>query len=177
MLPQQSSLEVPSVIPPATFLAGMRKAASSVCIVTTDGAAGRAGITVNSMTSVSVDRPAVLVCIRKDSRLASAIRENKVFCVNLLQDHHTAVSDVFAGRGLPDTDRFASAEWTTLKTGSPALIGAATSFDCSLAEASCFGTHFLFIGDVVDVNTTPDTSTLVYHDRKYCTLSATPRLP
>lgn len=36
------------------FAAGMRKAASSVCVVTTEGKSGRFGITVSSMTSVSM---------------------------------------------------------------------------------------------------------------------------
>ncbi len=160
------------------FLAGMRRAAASVCIVTTGNEVERAGITVSSMTSVSTEPPAVLVCVKDGSHAASAISKNGRFCVNLLREDQSSVSDIFAGRGRPGVERFACAEWTTAKTGGPALGGAVTVFDCRLAESHSFGTHLLFIGRVVEVsNNEKATSTLVYHDRAYCRLSAMPSAP
>ena len=45
------------------FFDGMSQAACTVNVVTTDGAAGRAGVTVSAMSSVSADtpRPTLLV--------------------------------------------------------------------------------------------------------------------
>ena len=70
------------------FLEGMSHAACTVNIVTTDGPAGRAGVTVSAMASVSADsaRPTLLVCVHHLSPAASKIVENGVLCVNVLRD-------------------------------------------------------------------------------------------
>ena len=46
------------------FLTGMSNAACTVSVVTTDGPAGRFGVTVSAMASVSADtpKPTLLVC-------------------------------------------------------------------------------------------------------------------
>ena len=45
------------------FLQAMSRAANTVCVVTTDGPAGKFGVTVSAMTSVSIDDagPSLLV--------------------------------------------------------------------------------------------------------------------
>src|SRR5688572_31300213 len=113
----------------------MRKAASTVCVVTTDGTAGRFGVTVSAMTAVTADPPAVLVCVNNGNFVIPAVIENGSFCVNLLNEGQKDVSEVFAGRrSSPDGDRFRSADWLTLKTGSPGLVDAAAVLDCQLAQ-------------------------------------------
>jgi flavin reductase len=160
---------------PSVFLAGMRKAASSVCVVTTDGISGRVGVTVSSMTSVSTDPPSVLICIKKDNFAAAAIAENKVFCVNILRQDQQDISDTFAGRNQATPDRFACATWSTFATKSPALVDAASTFDCVLADARSFGSHVIFIGGVIFARTDIDATTLVYHDRHYCSIGPSNR--
>ncbi|EBA01956.1 flavin reductase-like, FMN-binding protein [Rhodobacterales bacterium HTCC2150] len=82
------------------FLTGMSCAACTVNIVTTDGPAGRAGVTVSAMSSVSADtpKPTLLVCVHHLSPAADLILENGVFCVNVLRDDQGYISDTFAGR-------------------------------------------------------------------------------
>lgn len=153
------------------FAAGMRKAASSVCVVTTDGRSGKFGVTVSSMTSVSMEPPSILVCVNKDNFVAAAILENGVFCVNMLREDQSDISDMFAGRQGSEIDRFALGSWAQSKTNCPALVGAATVFDCSLAENHSFGSHLVLIGRIVSVVNHPTSLALVYHDRKYCTIA------
>ncbi len=82
------------------FLDGMSHAACTVNIVTTDGPAGRAGVTVSAMASVSADSdwPTLLVCVHHLSPAAAKIVENGVLCVNVLRDDQSYISDTFAGR-------------------------------------------------------------------------------
>src|SRR3979490_2549211 len=82
------------------FLHGMSHAACTVNVVTTDGVAGRHGVTVSAMVSVSADtpQPTLLVCIHGRSAVAAAVLENGVFCVNVLRDDQAHISDNFAGR-------------------------------------------------------------------------------
>ena len=81
------------------FLSAMSRAASTVNVVTTGGAAGRAGITVSSMAPVSADsrNPTLLVCVHELSPAANKILENKFFCVNVLRDDQSYIADSFAG--------------------------------------------------------------------------------
>ena len=82
------------------FLLGMSHAACTVNVVTTDGVAGRHGVTVSAMVSVSADtpQPTLLVCIHHLSPVVAAVLENGVFCVNVLRDDQAHISDNFAGR-------------------------------------------------------------------------------
>lgn len=162
------------------FLDGMSRAANTVSVVTTDGRGGRAGVTVSAMTSVSADddrRPSLLVCIHSHSPVAEAIQKNGVFCVNLLREQQADVADRFAGRlKREQIDKFAGAQWTTLKTGSPVVRGALVSFDCELSASLRQGSHWIFIGAVTDVSSGGETKPLVYANRQYVAVAAPPQL-
>lgn len=134
------------------FIEGMSRSASTVSVVTTDGTAGRAGVTVSTLCSVSAEPPQLLVCVHHKSSACDTIRENGRFCVNVLRDDQAVVSDTFAGRiEAADGDKFACADWNDLATGAPALDGTLVAYDCHLARYVRCGTHIIFIGDVVDV--------------------------
>lgn len=148
----------------------MSRVASAVTVVTTDGEAGRSGVTVSSMTSVSADtsRPSLLVSIHHLSPAGEAIRKNKRFCANVLSGNQSFVSDLFSGRlkHLAD-DRFAAIGWHSSATGSPVIDGAIVSLDCELKTALLWGTHFILIGEVERIELSRQRSPLVYANRSY----------
>ena len=146
------------------FLEAMSRAATSVSVVTTDGPAGRAGVTVSAMCSVSADRPSLLVCVHHLSPAYKAIIANGRFCVNVLRADQSAISDTFAGRlPAPGGDKFACADWRRLATGAPALDRPLAAFDCTLMKHVEWGSHFVLIGDIVDVETDAGTPLLYVH--------------
>lgn len=152
------------------FLNAMSRAASSVCVVTTDGIGGKAGMTVSAMTSVSIDtpKPSLLVCINGQASACDAIRTNRVFCANLLTEDQAAISDSFAGRtGLKGADRFDCASWHTGATGSPMLDDGLAGFDCTLVHDILVGSHRIFIGEVEELRLAGSGTPLVYFDRGY----------
>ena len=160
----------PSLILRQQFLTGMAHAASAVSIVTTDGTAGRAGVTVSAMTSVSADmeKPTLLVCIHHLSPAASRILENGAFCVNILRADQSYVSDTFAGRLKPGSgDKFDCAEWTTIMTGCPRILDPLAAFDCTVIRNDRVGTHHIFVGEVEGVFTETAGSPLIYSHRTY----------
>lgn len=152
------------------FLESMSRVASAVTVVTTDGDAGRFGVTVSSMTSVSADtsRPSLLVSIHHLSPAGEAIRKNKRFCANVLSGNQSFVSDLFSGRlkHLAD-DRFSAIGWHSSETGSPVIDGAIASLDCELKTALLWGTHFILIGEVERIELSRQRSPLVYANRGY----------
>jgi flavin reductase len=129
------------------FLAAMRQVAATVTVVTTDGPAGRAGATVSAFTSLSADPPAVLVCLRADSRIAQAVLENRAFCVNVLPEDAAEVARAFAGPTPDDpAERFRGLDVRTGPHGP--LLPRATAFSCTLTEHLLHNTHAICIGAV-----------------------------
>lgn len=152
------------------FLSAMSRACCTVNIVTTAGPAGRSGATVSAMSSVSADgaAPTLLVCLHQNSVTAQAMRDNGSFCVNVLRDSQSAISDRFAGRQQTVEDKFSGAVWKTGSTGSPRLSGGLVAFDCRVASEQKVGTHHVFIGEVVAIFAEDDEGVpLIYSGRAY----------
>ena len=153
------------------FVAALSLAANGVAIVTTDGEAGMAGLTVSSMVSVCAEPPLMLACVNSDNLFCEKADINKGFAINLLTQNQEQVSNVFAGFGDdPDADRFSHGSWSTRHTGSPVLIDALASLDCALVEGRTYGTHRIYIGRVLSVATN-EAPPLVYSQRGYAKLS------
>jgi len=154
----------------ASFIEGMSRVAAAVTVVTTDGEAGRYGVTVSSMTSVSADttRPSLLISVHHMSPACEAIRKNKRFCANVLSGNQSFVSDLFSGRLKHlNGDRFDAIGWQSGATGAPMLDGAVVSFDCELKTALLWGTHFLLVGEAEQIELSAQRSPLVYANRGY----------
>lgn len=152
------------------FLSGMSHAACTVNVVTTDGTAGRMGVTVSAMSSVSADtpKPTLLVCVHHQSATAQAIIENGVFCVNILRDDQSYISDTFAGRFKDAiTDKFECANWHVMTTGAPRVVDPLVGFDCKVLTSEQVGTHYIFIGEVQEVYEADRGSPLIYSNRSY----------
>jgi flavin reductase len=150
-----------------SFLRAMGRLYTGVSVVATDGPAGRFALTVSATNSVSADPPTLLVCIRRQSPINAAIRQNRAFCVNMLANDQRVISETFAGRA--DRGRcydFGLAEWRTHTTGSPLLAGAVAAFDCTLKSAHEAGSHTIFLGDVIGVCEN-EADPLLYGRRSY----------
>ena len=152
------------------FLLGMSHAACTVNVVTTDGAAGRHGVTVSAMVSVSADtpQPTLLVCIHHLSPVAEALLENGGFCVNVLGDDQAHISDHFAGRSaVRGAAKFDCAQWTTQVTGAPRVIDSLVAFDCRVTASERVGSHFVVFGSVQDIFVAGGGAPLIYANRAY----------
>lgn len=154
------------------FRDALRRMASSVSILTTDGKAGRAGVTISTLCSLSLDPPSLIACIHNQSRALRVILTNGVFTANLLAAEQQQVAQAFAGQveAFRD-DRFACADWSSLSTGAPVLAGALASFDCRVVSQTEFGSHLILIGEVVDI-VTRHAAPLIYMDRAFRELRA-----
>jgi flavin reductase (DIM6/NTAB) family NADH-FMN oxidoreductase RutF len=152
------------------FLQGMSHAACTVNVVTTDGIAGRHGITVSAMVSVSADtpQPTLLVCIHHLSSVTEALHANGAFCVNVLREDQQHISDSFAGRtGAHGEAKFDCAAWTTQVTGCPRVIDPLVAFDCRVTASERVGSHFVVFGCVQDIFVGEAGAPLIYANRAY----------
>lgn len=146
----------------------MSRAATFVAVATTNGDAGRYGVTVSSLTSVSTDgdHPSLLICIHHKSAAATMILQNRAFCANLLAEGQKDLSNLFAGRMDVD-NRFDHCDWTEGALNQPVLTGAAASFECELATSVLWESHYIIIGKVKDIILSDSPEVLLYGQRGY----------
>lgn len=135
---------------PENFIAAMGMAAAAVSVVTTDGPAGKFGLTVSAVSSVSAEPPMILACVNRKSPAMAAIEANGVFAVNLLAADNRDVAEVFCGR--PKSGKaydFERHDWRQGRTGAPRIADALAVFECETDAAYDAGTHRIFVGRVV----------------------------
>jgi flavin reductase len=151
------------------FRDAMARLGAAVNVVTTDGAAGRAGLTASAVCSVTDDPPTLLVCLNRASRGNAVFKANGVLCVNALAAGCRGLSDAFAGKGGLDTDgRFALARWSRLATGAPVLDEAAVvAFDCRITEVVEKGTHSVLFAEIEAIRQGAAGGALIWYGRDY----------
>ncbi len=149
------------------FVNAMRVATTGVNLVTTNGPAGRFGLTVSAMASVSAEPPKLLVCINRKSPVCSAVCLNQVFCVNILSIKQRRLASAFAGVApAGKAYDFNATQWSRGITDAPRLVDAIAAFDCFLERTYAAGTHYIFIGRVAEA-TSHDATPLLYTNRRY----------
>lgn len=152
----------------ADFLRAMAQMANTVTIVTTDGPAGRFGVTVSAVASVSADGPdpVLLACVHHRSAAAEAIAANGHFCINLLRHTEAHISDSFAGRHKL-SDKFDCASWLDCASGVPRLADPLAAFECGVMLNQRIGTHHVFFGAVRAIHFGAQGMPLIYAARRY----------
>ncbi|WP_441920597.1 flavin reductase [Phyllobacterium sp. TAF24] len=155
-------------IEPLAFRNAMSHFAEAVHIITTDGPAGRRGVTISAACSVSDDPATILVCLNRQHEFNHLFIENQVFALNVLSAGQQAVSEAFSGKGdLSQEDRFGLAHWQTLQTGAPVLADALASFDCRIIATHEVATHYVIYGKVTALHIGERSQSLVYLNRSY----------
>lgn len=153
------------------YIAGMRRLAAGVTIVTTRLDGVPAGLTATSVCSLTASPPRLLACIQRDADAYAVITDSGLFAINLLSTAHQALADRFGGRDdISGAERFTAGAWTPGETGVPLLVDALASFECRLIETVAAGTHDIFIGEVEVVQFGDGSDGLLYHDRRFARL-------
>jgi 3-hydroxy-9,10-secoandrosta-1,3,5(10)-triene-9,17-dione monooxygenase reductase component len=146
-----------------TFRQMMGRFATGVAVVLTTGKNGPAGLTVNSLTSLSLDPPLLLFCAKNNSRTAEAVLDRGLFSVNILAAAQTDVSSFFAGQ--PErwdvTKCQRHGAWLAIPDCNGALL-------CEVAAVYPGGDHTIIVGAVKDIlaPVTPQRP-LLFHEGRY----------
>lgn len=145
----------------------MRHWTSGVSVVTSSSGDRRHGMTVNSLTSISLDPPMVAVTLANATRTFELVRLSGVFGITILAADQAAISDRFAGRDAHDEDRFAGLETFTLASGAPFIRGGLAFIDCRVTFSYPLPHSTLLIGEVTAIESLQEADPLVYHNRVY----------
>lgn len=147
--------------------AAMGRFATGVAIITTKKEGEINGMTANSLTSVSLNPPMVLICIDRDNYSHKLIAESKVFAINFLGAGQQELSDAFARPGSGKAEYLARLETTSAATGSPIISGSLAYIDCRVAAIHAAGDHSIFVGEVAAAEVMVDQDPLLYWNGGY----------
>lgn len=153
----------------------MRRWASGVAVVTSRFGGYEHGMTVNSLTSISLDPPLFSVALANTTRTYGLVKQSGILGVTVLGEDQRELSDLFAGRIPEEGDRMAGLTVTTLITGAPLLAGGLAYFDCRVVFEYPMPGSTLFIAEVLAAQWRETGLPLVYYNRGYPRLEVSER--
>ena len=121
------------------------------------------GMTVNSLTSVSLDPPLLLVCMAPRARTAQALVSEGRFAVSVLAAGQEHIARRFA---TPHEDHFAGLELHVSDGGNPHIPGVLASIDCSVHAVHTEGDHVVVLG-TMEAATWRDGQPLAFHSGRF----------
>jgi flavin reductase (DIM6/NTAB) family NADH-FMN oxidoreductase RutF len=150
------------------FRNAMRQLTGGVSVITAGRGRDISGMTVTSVSSLSVDPQALIVSINREASSWPLVRRYGFFGVNILTSDQIDIAERFTGRGgLKGADRFAGAHWMTRVSGVPLLVGALAAIDCEVEDIVERHSHAIVIGRVLDVAVSARTAALAYWQGRY----------
>ncbi len=160
-----------NTITPEEFRRACGLWATGVSIVTTVDADGKAyGLTMNAVTSLSLNPPMFIVCVDNNSDTLAPMSDSKVFCINVLASTQQELSNRFAKKG---DDKFNGIPHARGTTGAPLLDGALLCIECEVGNIVAGGDHQIMLGRVqrVVTNNEPGAEPLLYFGGRYAGLA------
>lgn len=153
----------------------MGQFATGICVLTSQLDGHDCAVTVNSVTSVSLEPPLVLACIARSTRFQRSLTTSEHWAISVLDATAEPVARQLAS-SLPLGEQFA---------GIDTHRGACTGLllvDRSLATLECVteavypgGDHLIYLGRVLAASSSgQNTGSLLYHASRYRTLDSSP---
>src|SRR5262245_56693092 len=150
------------------FRNAMRRLTGGVSVITAGRGRDISGMTVTSVTSLSVEPAALIVSVNRGASSWPLIRRYGFFGVNILNADQFDIAERFTCKdGLKGAARFAGADWFTRASGAPLLSGALAAIDCEVEEVVERHSHAIVIGRVLDLQVSPRTAALAYWQGQY----------
>ena len=154
-----------------TFATGV----TVVTMPTQDG--GAWGMTANSLTSLSLDPPLILVCVDKTTRTHQHMLDAGVWAVNILAGDQERVSRIYAMKDQNEERKMTDTPYHTGQAGAPIIDGCLSYIECRTYATYEGGDHTIFLGEVQDADIVqPDGQPLLFFKGRYGSLADPPPL-
>lgn len=148
------------------FKGAMRRLASGVAIAVASAPDGPIGMAATSITSLTMEPPAILLCVNQSASLHACLTPGVPLSVNLLSRHQKEISVAFGG-GLPKEQRFSAGRWTADMHGVPMLEEAQANMSCVIDSMFLFGTHSIVIARVNALRLSDGIDPLIFQNGGY----------
>jgi len=106
------------------------------------------GLTANAVSSVSLEPPLILFCIKNTARSFEILQRRRAFCLHILTESQKDIAMAFAS----SADRSTICEWTTTDRGLPLLDGFHMALQCTIEEIYPGGDHGIVLARVHEIH-------------------------
>ena len=144
-----------------------RRWPAGVSVVVAESGRRRAGLTVSSLVSLSLEPPLVSISLGRSASLFEPLQEAGEWGVSILSGGQAELAQHFA-RSVPP---IALWDGIAVREEDPLLLeGAVGWIRARTVEEFAAGDHVIFVGAVESLEPGPGQGTLVYVDRRYVEL-------
>lgn len=148
---------------PTDMRRSMGRFTTGVAVVSADdGTDGPSGMTISSLTSISLEPAILLVSLTHGSRTTEALEAAGTFAVSILGSRQEALARRFATRG---GARFEELPCDRSRSGLPLIKDALVQLECQVHSAHDIGDHRVFYGEVTDMRWRDGTGLVFYSGR------------
>jgi len=144
--------------------------ATGVTIVTMKNHEGVHGLTVSAFTSVSLEPPLILICIKKDGSTHTYVAGTDAFVVNILSADQKDLAQRFANSDLDSHERFENLSYRLSHDSIPILDDSLGYLECHIVSQFEGGDHTIFLAQVENAEIDEHKSPLVFYKSTYCHL-------
>lgn len=144
----------------------MRNFATGVCVVTTYSGSAPSrthnALTINSLTSVSLDPPLISLSIRRESTFLADLMESQVWAISILDADSEDLARIFAR---PEQERKKALGSLPTRPGEKTgalLLDCSAWLECRYWNHIVAGDHLLILGEIVGLGTSHTRSSLVF---------------
>ncbi|OTA18493.1 4-hydroxyphenylacetate 3-monooxygenase, reductase component [Xenorhabdus vietnamensis] len=150
------------------FRNAMASLSAAVNIITTDGPAGRCGITATAVCSVTDTPPTLMICMNRNSAMNPVFQENGHLCVNILNHEQELLARHFAGMtGVSMEERFGWDIWHNGPLGQPMLKETLANLEGSIKQVQEVGTHYVYLVEIKQIMVREEGHGLIYFKRDF----------
>lgn len=128
----------------------MRAVPTGVGVLTVRHSFGLWGMTVGSLTSLSLSPPLLLVCLHRDSVGLELVRAGGRFAVNVLREDQSALAESFARTG--EHTRSGAGVPTAVVDDVPVLAASLAWLTCEHRDTHLHGDHAIVVGEVMSAS-------------------------
>jgi flavin reductase (DIM6/NTAB) family NADH-FMN oxidoreductase RutF len=162
------AVSIETEVTASDFRNAMRQLTGGVSVITAGKGRDISGMTVTSVSSLSVEPASLIVSLNRESSSWPLVKRYGFFGVSILTSDQIDIAERFTGKGgLKGADRFTGAQWITRASGVPLLDGALAAIDCEVEDVIERYSHAIVIGRVLDVAVSARTAALAYWQGRY----------
>ena len=141
----------------------MGKFLTGVAVVTTvDNVGNPHAMTANSLTSISLIPPLLLIAVGHERNTFHYISENTRFGISILRSDQSKVARESSFSENNDDHECSAVPYNLIQDSMPMIAGCLAFLDCTVQAQHVYGDHTVFIGMVTKTQTFPGSPLLFY---------------
>ena len=142
------------------FLTAMRGITSTVNVISAKLNDERHAMTATSVASLSLEPPAMIICVNKEASIHNILRKDKSFVINVLSNKQQNLSELCSSTEEGES-RFKDGGWVT----EDEIVfnnNSVSNIICNCTGIVDHSTHSVFFGDVMEVKNNNQDRALLY---------------